>query len=295
MNNKEIEKVFAPPHIRWVGNGFKVHNFFPGLIDKQRMSPFFLLDYNGKMNFPPSDTPQGVGVHPHRGIETVTISYHGKIAHKDSAGHGGVIAEGDVQWMTAGGGILHREYHEETFNKEGGTFQMAQIWVNLPKQYKMAAPKYQSLEHEAIPKYQLPDDMGVIEIIAGSCHEIKGIAETFSPIELYNIILKKAGTTTIHLPHHYNTGILVVQGRVKINQKESVAEDHFILFQNNGETIDLEAEKDSIILILSGEPLHEPIAAAGPFVMNTREELMQAYQDFEDGKFGHLDDWSKGL
>ncbi len=295
MKTKAIEQIFAPPPTRWVGNGFKVHNFFPGLMEQQRMSPFFLLDYNAKMVFPPSQNPQGVGVHPHRGIETVTVSYHGKIAHHDSAGHGGVIGEGDVQWMTAGGGILHKEYHEENFNAQGGDFQMVQLWVNLPQKHKMTKPKYQSLVHKDIPKVQLPDDMGHIEVIAGNYNQTKGIADTFSPMELYNIILKKSANTSIHFPENYNTGLLVIKGSLKINHIKTVPTDHFILFKNEGEEIHLQAEDDTIILALSGKPLHEPIAAGGPFVMNTREELLQAFQDFEEGKFGHLDDWSRGL
>ncbi len=294
MKIKEVEHIYAPPPTRMVGNGFKVHNFFPGLLDVQRMSPFFLLDYNAKMHFPPSSIPLGVGVHPHRGIETVTVSYQGKIAHHDSTGNGGVIGEGDLQWMTAGGGILHKEYHEETFTKEGGEFHMAQIWVNLPKKDKMTPPKYQALIHDDIPVYQLPDKSGIVEVVSGSFDGTKGIASTFSPIELYNIKLKNKGKATIQLPVEYNTGIVVIKGSVKINDKETAPADHFILFKNNGETILLEAlENDCILLVLSGQPLNEPIAAAGPFVMNTRQEIIQAYQDFEEGKFGQLDDWIK--
>ncbi len=291
MNTKKIENIFAPPPTHWVGNGFKVHNFFPNLMDMQRMSPFFLLDYNAKMYFPPSQIPQGVAVHPHRGIETVTVAYHGKVAHHDSTGNGGIIGEGDLQWMTAGGGILHKEYHEEGFNEFGGDFQMAQIWVNLPKKDKMTQPKYQTISHEDIPKYQLPNDAGNIEVVAGSYKGLKGIASTFSPIELYNIILKKNGEAAISLPLNYNTGLLVVKGSVQINNQELAKQDHFVLFKNEGEDITISA-KDSgaIILLLSGKPLNEPISAGGPFVMNTREELWQAFQDFEEGKFGYLKD-----
>ncbi len=295
MKTKDIEQIFAPSPIRWVGNGFKVHNFFPAGMDMQRMSPFFLLDYNAKMTFPPSEIPQGVGVHPHRGIETVTVLYHGRIAHYDSAGNGGVIGEGDIQWMTAGGGVLHREYHEETFNKRGGEFQMAHIWVNLPKKDKMTPPKYQALVHGQIPQYQLSNGKGNIEVIAGAYKGIKGIVSTFSPIEMYSIKLKKNGKVKISLPSEYNTGILVVKGLVNINDEKLAPANHFVLFANNGENIALHAMEDSILLLLSGQPLNEPIAAVGPFVMNTREEIMQAYHDFEEGKFGHLDDWKQDL
>lgn len=291
MKIKDVQQVIAPPPTRWVGNGFKVHNFFPSVLDMQRMSPFFLLDYNAKMTFPPSNTPLGVGVHPHRGIETVTVSYHGKIAHHDSAGHGGVIGEGDLQWMTAGGGILHKEYHEKEFNRHGGEFQMAQIWVNLPQKDKMSLPRYQSITYGRIPKHILPEGNGTVEVIAGNYEKTEGIAFTFSPIELYNIKLKRSGKLNITLPASYNTGMLIVKGSVKINNDEIIPSNHFVLFKNSGERITLQAEEEAIVLTLSGQPLNEPIAAAGPFVMNTREEIEQAYQDFEDGNFGHLDDW----
>ncbi len=290
MKTKNIERIIAPPPTRWVGNGFKVHNFFPGVLQIERMSPFVLLDYNARMKFPPSDVPQGVGVHPHRGIETVTVAYHGKVAHHDSAGHGGVIKEGDLQWMTAGNGILHKEYHEERFNALGGDFQMAQIWVNLPAKDKMTPPKYQPLVHKDIPKHQLPDNAGTVEVVAGNYDGTKGIASSFSPIEMYNIKLKKGGRTTVTLPSDYNTGILVVEGTVKVNGKEIAPTNHFILFHNDGEQISLQAEDDTILLVLSGQPLYEPIAAGGPFVMNTYEELRQAYHDYEAGKFGSLED-----
>lgn len=295
MRTKNVQQIYDPPPTRMVGNGFKVHNFFPGLMDMQRMSPFFLLDYNALTAWPPSNIPQGVGVHPHRGIETVTVSYQGKIAHHDSAGNGGVIGEGDLQWMTAGGGILHKEYHEEAFNKHGGDFHMAQIWVNLPQKHKMTQPKYQTLIYGEIPKHSLPDDVGTVEVVAGNYKGTEGIASVFSPMELYNIKLKKGGKTTISLPARYNTGILAVKGSVKINDKASAGVDRFVLFENDGENIDLQAEDDAVLLVLSGEPLNESIVAGGPFVMNTREELYQAFEDFEEGKFGHLDDWTQSM
>lgn len=288
MKTKEVERILAPPATHWVGNGFKVHNFFPYLLDEQRMSPFFLLDYNAKMFFPPSDTPQGVGSHPHRGIETVTVAYYGKVAHHDSTGNGGVISEGDLQWMTAGGGILHKEYHEKEFNKSGGDLQMAQIWINLPQKAKWTPPKYQTLMHEHLPKFQLPGDAGVVEVIAGNYQGLDGIASTFSPIEMYNIKLKDKGQIEMNLPSHYNTGILLVQGSAKINDNTIAPADHFILFGNDGEKITLQTQDDTILLVLSGEPLNEPIAAGGPFVMNTHDEIAQAYRDFYEGKFGYL-------
>jgi len=275
-----------------VGDGFRVHNFFPSGYDMHvaRMSPFFLMDYNSKVDFPGTDTPRGVGVHPHRGFETVTIAYHGKVAHHDSAGNSGVIGEGDIQWMTAASGILHKEYHEKEYAKKGGLFQMVQLWVNLPAKDKMSKPKYQGITNEQMGKYNLPDNGGVVEVIAGELDGVKGPAYTFTPIEMYNARLKKGAKLTLNLPENFNTGILVVEGKVKVNNTEDASADHFILFKNDGETIELEALEDSILLVLSGEPINEPIAPYGPFLMNTREELVQAYEDFNSGKFGELED-----
>jgi len=185
-----------------VGNGFRVHNFFPGngAMNVQRMSPFFLLDYGSKIEFPPSDTPRGVGPHPHRGFETVTIAYHGKIAHHDSKGNSGIIGEGDVQWMTAASGVLHKEYHEKEFSKQGGLFQMIQLWVNLPAKYKMSPPNYQPIRREEFGQVVLPDEKGVVEIIAGNFNETKGTARSFTPIEMYNARLKRVRTFIFRSP-----------------------------------------------------------------------------------------------
>lgn len=287
---KSIEKIIAAPAPHMVGDGFRVHSFFPGqAIGKKRMSPFFLMDYGSKIEFAPSDNPRGVGVHPHAGFETVTIAYQGKVAHHDSAGHSGIIGEGDVQWMTAGSGILHKEYHEKEFSKKGGAFQMVQLWVNLPAQFKKTKPKYQEITHEMMGQYQLPDKKSVIEIIAGEYEAVKGPAYTFTPIQLYNARLKKEATVEFNFPASYNTGILVVEGSVIINE-QSVATDHFVLFNNDGEQINITANEDSILLVLSGEPINEPIAAYGPFLMNTWKEVEQAIQDVNTGKFGVLED-----
>ena len=290
-NKKTIEAVIAPPAPHMVGDGFRVHSFFPGgrLIDKKRMSPFFLMDYGSKVDFSPRNEPRGVGVHPHRGFETVTIAYHGRIAHHDSAGNSGIIGEGDVQWMTAASGLLHKEYHEETFSKTGGLFQMVQLWVNLPAKYKMTAPKYQEITHGMMGKYEVPGDKGVVEVIAGEYKNVKGPASTFTPLQVYNARLKKGAVVEFDFPSTYNTGLLVVEGTVVVNDKE-VATDHFVLFKNDGEEISIEASEDAIILILSGEPINEPIAQYGPFLMNTWEELEQAIQDVNAGKFGVLED-----
>jgi hypothetical protein len=273
-----------------VGDGFRVHNFFPGtkLIGKTRMSPFFLLDYGARIEFAPSQTPRGVGVHPHAGFETVTIAYHGKIAHHDSAGHHGIIGEGEVQWMTAGSGILHKEYHEEEFSRRGGSFQMVQLWVNLPAKFKKTKPRYQEITSNMIGRYHLPEQQGWIEIIAGEYNQVKGPASTFTPIQLYNARIRKGTRLMFQFPQHFNTGLLIVEGNIKVNDINAHA-DHFVLMKNDGQEFTIHATQDSIILLLSGEPIQEPVVAYGPFVMNTWEEIEKAMDDVNAGKFGMLE------
>lgn len=292
MATKNIELVAAPQAPHFVGDGFRVHNFIPSgyHLDMERMSPFIMLDYNSKYHFPPSEIPKGVGVHPHRGFETVTIAYKGKVAHHDSAGGGGIIGEGDVQWMTAASGVLHKEYHEEEFSKTGGEFQMVQLWVNLPAKDKMSAPKYQGITNEQISKYKLPDNAGVIEVIAGSYKDTPGAASTFTPVNLQNAKLNTGGKASFTFPANYNTALLVIEGSIKVNDNEVIPTDHFGLFENKGEDFTVEALENSIVLILSGEPINEPIFAHGPFVMNTREEIIEAMNDVTAGKFGFLED-----
>lgn len=289
---KNIELVAAPPSPHMVGDGFRVHNFIPSAyhLDMQRTNPFIMMDYNSKFYFTPTDQPRGVGVHPHRGFETVTIAYHGKVAHHDSAGNSGVIGEGDVQWMTAASGVLHKEYHEKEFSKAGGYFQMVQLWVNLPAKYKMSPPKYQAITNDKMGRYTLPNNAGFIEIIAGSYLDVKGPASTFTPLHMLNAKLNKDGVATFNFPAIHNTVALVVSGSIEVNNKDQAPTDHLVLFENEGEEFTIRALEDSIVLILSGEPIPEPIAAHGPVVMNTRQELMQAFADINDGKFGHLED-----
>lgn len=292
MKNKTIQEVFTPPAAHMVGDGFKVHNFFPGgnKIGIQRMSPFFLMDYNAKTYLPPSDKPRGVGVHPHRGFETVTIAYHGKVAHHDSAGNSGVIGEGDVQWMTAGSGVLHKEYHEKAFSKTGGDFQMVQLWVNLPAKDKMHAPKYQEITRANMGVYAIDDKGSAVEVIAGKYKDVTGAASTFTPVELYTVKLKKNAVADFSLPEHYNTGLLIIEGNVVINGDTKAPESNFVLFNNDGEDFTIEASEDAVVLLLSGEPINERIFAYGPFLMNSREEIEQAYSDYNLGKFGYLEE-----
>ena len=289
---RKVELIAPPPEPHFVGDGFRVHNFIPGgfRLDMKRMDPFIMLDYNSKFYFPPSDKPRGVSVHPHRGFETVTVAYKGKVAHHDSSGGGGVIGEGDVQWMTAASGVLHKEYHEENFSKEGGDFQMVQLWVNLPAKYKMSKPKYQSISNADIPKVELPDEGGFIEVISGEHRGVKGIADTFSPVHMMNALMEKGSKAEFTFPSHFNTGLLVIEGTVTINGQEIADTDHFVLFENNDNDFTIQANKKSVVLVLSAEPLNEPIAAHGPFVMNTQREIFQAIDDFQKGKFGVLED-----
>ncbi len=293
MNNtKQIEAILAPPGTHMVGDGFKVHNFFPSynLIGEKGMSPFFLLDYNSKWIISPSERPRGVGVHPHRGFETVTIAYHGKVAHHDSAGNSGVIGEGDVQWMTAGSGILHKEYHEKEFSKKGGVFQMVQLWVNLPKKHKMTTPKYQAIENKDMTRVLLDDGKSFVELVAGEYKGEKGPANTFSPANMFNARLQKGTVADFSFNKDYNTGILIIEGEVRINDSKIAPADHFVLFKHDGEDFKVEAVKESVVLVLSGEAIDEPIASYGPFVMNTEEEIKEAYDDYYNGKFGYLKD-----
>jgi len=290
-NKKTVEAIIAPPPPHMVGDGFRVHNFFPNnrAIDKKRMSPFFLLDYNSKIEFAPSETPRGVSVHPHRGFETVTIAYHGKVAHHDSAGNSGVIGEGDVQWMTAASGLLHKEYHDKEFSRKGGLFQMVQLWVNLPAQYKMTRPKYQEITNDKMGIYKPGANNSVIEIIAGEYKGVKGPASTFTPMHVFNARLKKGARAELNFPSNFNTGNLVIEGKVTINDSPAPA-DHFVLFKNDGESIQITTDQDAVLLVLSGEPINEPIAQYGPFLMNTWQELEQAIDDVNAGKFGVLED-----
>ncbi|MBZ0134984.1 MAG: pirin family protein [Planctomycetes bacterium] len=286
---KPIEAVYTPPSAHWVGDGFHVRGYFNVIPDgMRRMSPFLLLDYGAPEEFPPADnTRRGVGPHPHRGFETVTIAYQGSVAHHDSTGSGGVIAPGDVQWMTAGAGILHREYHAEDFARAGGAMQMAQIWVNLPHEHKLTAPRYQAITADRMGVHEFKG--GSVRVIAGEHAGVKGPAATFSPVHMYDVELKSGASHRISLPAHYNTALLVMKGGLSVNGKQASADD-FVLFKNEGEKISLEAHADTRLLVLSGEPINEPIANYGPFVMNTPEEIAQAISDFQTGKFGHLDE-----
>lgn len=290
---KSIDSIIAKPaQAGMVGDGFRVFNYIPkGGITQKRISPFLMLDFNAAYNFPPSTSGhlRGVDVHPHKGFETVTIAYKGSVAHYDSSGNSGVINPGDVQWMTAGRGILHKEFHEENYAKKGGPFEMVQLWVNLPKKDKSVAPHYQAITHSSMGKLILEDNAGEVNIIAGSINGINGPADTYTPINLFDIKLHVGANFEVSIPQNHNTALLIINGTVTVNNDQVASEHSFVLFKNDGAAIQLHAEQESVVLLMSGEPIDEPIVSYGPFVMNTEGEIREAISDFNLGKFGYLD------
>ncbi len=271
----------------WVGDGFPVRTlFFYQDLGKQ-MSPFLMLDYAGPAEFPSTTECKGVGSHPHRGFETVTIVYEGEVAHKDSTGQGGTIGPGDVQWMTAGSGILHEEFHSEDFAKNGGTLEMVQLWVNLPAKLKMTKPGYQAILDKQIPAIDLKNDAGKARIIAGEFDGHRGPANTFTPLNVIDLKLKK-GSTSIPMPEGWNTSLVVLKGAIEAGDGTVAKDAQMLMFSNQGQDIQVNVLEDSIALLLSGEPINEPIVGYGPFVMNTKEEIAQAMQDFNSGSFGRI-------
>lgn len=287
---KSIQGVYKAAQPNMVGDGFKVFNYFPnGNNFSSEVSPFILLDYNAPYYFAPTQTAHGVGTHPHRGFETVTIVYEGALAHKDSTGAGGVIRSGDVQWMTAASGILHQEFHEAEFAKHGGTLHAVQLWVNLPAKDKMSPPKYQDLLSSDIRSFNIDDRGSVVRVIAGEFHAIKGAASTFTPMEVYDIRLKKGAELSMKFPRAYNSMLLVTAGSLTVNAAQTASFKDFVLFDHDGDGILLKAKDDSMVLVLSGLPIKEPVVHSGPFVMNNKQEIIQANHDYLSGKFGSLD------
>jgi redox-sensitive bicupin YhaK (pirin superfamily) len=284
---KPVLGVYQPGSAHMVGDGFPVRNLFPSNDLDRAVDPFLMLDYAGPQYFPPTDHPRGVGEHPHRGFETVTIVYEGVLAHRDSTGSGGVIGPGDVQWMTAASGIVHEEFHEKAFAKKGGTLHAIQLWVNLPRASKMSAPGYQTILNGDIPAVDL-DGRGTLRVIAGSFLGRKGPAHTFTPVQLYDVQLKAGGRAVVTVPEGDNSSIFVLQGRASVNGSREAGEAELIVLERTGSQIAIDARADSRLLVMSGTPIDEPIARYGPFVMNTREELVQAAQDYQAGKMGHL-------
>jgi redox-sensitive bicupin YhaK (pirin superfamily) len=286
---RSVEGVHRSTTFHWVGNGFHVSTYFPSAgLPAERVSPFVLMDYGPPKSFAPLATgKRGVGWHPHRGFETVTLAWQGAVAHRDNAGHAGVIGPGDVQWMTAGAGIFHEEYHEEAFSRQGGPMHMMQLWVNLPRKDKAAAPAYQPLTAADIPRVTL--DRGEVRIIAGSYQDAQGPARTFSPITMLDAQLETGGTLPVALPAHHNAVAVVAKGRV-LAGATSAGAGELILFGNDGDRLEIVAEEPSHVIVLAGQPLDEPIVQYGPFVMNTFDEIRQAFVDVEEGRFGPVPD-----
>ncbi|MFO0698306.1 MAG: pirin family protein [Nitrospira sp.] len=285
---KQIVNVYQPGSGHWVGDGFPVRNIFSDDNLGERMSPFLLLDYAGPTEFPPSQEQRGVGEHPHRGFEAVTIVYQGELVHRDSAGHGGRIGPDDVQWMTAASGVVHEEKHDLEFTKRGGVLEMVQLWVNLPKSHKMGPPRYQTLLKDQIPLAYLAQGAGHVRVIAGEFRGVRGPAKTFTTIHIYDLNLHAHHHVELSLPSDFNSGLFVRKGSVVLNQSQVADEAEFVLYSPTGEDIGIQAKDDASLLILSGEPILEPVAWSGPFVMNTQEELAQAMADYRTGKMGQL-------
>lgn len=285
---RAVVGTYSSAPTQWVGDGFPVRTMMSHAMQGEHVSPFLHLDYAGPEQFQPTSLSRGVGSHPHRGFETVTIVYQGEVEHRDSTGSGGLIGPGDVQWMTAAAGILHEERHSEGFARQGGTLEMVQLWVNLPARAKSAPPAYQTILSPDIPTVNLPDDAGTLRIIAGCYAGQSGPARTFTPLNLWDLRLKQGRGATFDLPDGYMSGLAVLRGSVSVNSTTSAREGQFVLLDRKGGSLEIEAESDASVLLLSGEPLGEPVAMRGPFVMNTAEELQEAFSDFRSGKFGAI-------
>jgi redox-sensitive bicupin YhaK (pirin superfamily) len=285
---RKVLGVYTSPRPHWVGDGFPVRSMFSHATHGQHISPFLLLDYAGPAEFPPAEKPRGVGAHPHRGFETVTIVYQGEVEHRDSTGKGGVIGPGDVQWMTAASGILHEEFHSRAFTRTGGTLEMVQLWVNLPAKDKNAEAGYQALLDRDIPAVALPDEAGTLRVIAGEYEGRRGPARTFTPINLWDLKLRQRRATSLALPQGHTAALVVLRGTVLVNGGDIAREAQFVLLDRTGGEATLEANSDATVLILTGEPIDEPVVMHGPFVMNTADEIRQAVADFKSGRFGAL-------
>jgi redox-sensitive bicupin YhaK (pirin superfamily) len=277
----------APPH--WVGDGFPVRSIFSyDGLGREPLSPFLMLDYAAPRHFDPAARRRGVGVHPHRGFETVTIVYAGELEHRDSAGNGGRIGPGDVQWMTAASGILHEEFHSERFTREGGTMSMMQLWVNLPARHKMAKPRYQTILDASIPRVALDDDAGTLRVIAGEFEGQRGPAETFTPIEVWDLRLADGRSVTLRTPEGHTTAIVPMQGRAIVNGAKAAGASQLVRLARDGGEFTMKAEGELSALVLAGEPIAEPVVGYGPFVMNSEREIAAAFADFQSGRFGQM-------
>jgi hypothetical protein len=282
---KQVISIHRQGEAHWVGDGFPVHTIFH-YQERPALSPFLLLDHAGPHDFAPSSAPRGVDWHPHRGFETVTIVYDGEVDHHDTAGNGGSIRAGDVQWMTAGSGLLHKEFHSPGFTRQGGRFEVLQLWVNLPRASKMTAPRYQALAAQDIPVVPLPGDAGSVRVIAGEFGTARGAARTFTPINLLDLRLTAGKRVTLDLRDGYTAALYVLKGEVVIGDRETARATELVVLDRRGAEAAIEANSDATVFVMNGQPIDEPIAGYGPFVMNTRQEIQQAFVDFNQGRFG---------
>ena len=285
---KQITGIYTAPSQHWVGDGFPVRSMFSYQTHGEQLSPFLLLDYAGPHHFPAGTGKRGVGEHPHRGFETVTVVYSGEVEHRDSTGRGGVIGPGDVQWMTAGAGILHEEFHSAEFTRTGGELKMIQLWVNLPAKDKMTKPGYQSITADVIPDVELPNNAGHMRVIAGRYEDIVGPAHTFSPLNVWDLQLNQSQEITLHQPAGWSTALVVLEGEVVVNGEGSAREGQLVVLSQKGEALHLSASSNAKVLLMAGEPLQEPIVGYGPFVMNTKAQIAEAVRDFNSGRFGQI-------
>ena len=285
---KNILGVYTAPRPHWVGDGFPVRSIFSYNDIAEEMSPFLLMDHAGPANFPATTHQLGVGQHPHRGFETVTIVYEGGVSHRDSSGGGGTIGPGDVQWMTAASGLIHEEYHSPAFARTGGAFEMVQLWVNLPAKEKMTAPGYQGITANEIPRVALPEGAGEARIIAGQLGDTRGPARTFTPMNVWDMRLKAHHRVTLELPEGHTTALFVLKGAIRLGNRHPVRTAELAVMERRGSQLVIDVEEDTTLLLLNGAPLNEPIVGHGPFVMNTQEEIVQAINDYNSGRFGQI-------
>jgi quercetin 2,3-dioxygenase len=285
---KQILGTHRDTHGHWVGDGFPVRTLFSYDNLASHLSPFLMLDYAGPANFPAAQQPRGVGEHPHRGFETVTIVYQGEVAHRDSAGNSGIIGPGDVQWMTAAGGVLHDEFHSPAFTERGGALEMAQLWVNLPARHKMSAPRYQAIVATQIPSVALPEGAGTLRVIAGEYQGARGPAATFTSLNVWDMRLQAGKTVTLQIAPGQTTALAILRGGVMVNGTHRAGEAELVILDLSGDEVELAGEKDTSLLVLTGVPIGEPIVGHGPFVMNSREEIQTAIGDFQAGRFGRM-------
>jgi redox-sensitive bicupin YhaK (pirin superfamily) len=287
-NMKKLLRIHQSSGMHWVGNGFPVRSVFDYNGLGRELSPFLLLDYAAPYKFPPGNEKRGVGGHPHKGFETVTVAYQGELEHRDSSGGGGKIGAGDVQWMTAGNGIVHEEFHSQDFTRKGGTLQMVQLWVNLRAKDKSAKAGYQTLLNAQIPKVTLPQDAGTVRVIAGEFGTEKGAAKTFTPINLWDVNLRGGKSAELALPEGHTTTFLVLSGEVTVNGDKAAGEGDLAIFARTGDSITVKADTDAKLLVMDGEPIDEPVVGHGPFVMNSRDEIQSAFEDYQLGRMGEL-------